>query len=159
MASYRNSRSVVAPRLFARWRAAGAGADAEAGSEKRIAFAFRLLEEHVKNSSKRTELQTQSEFQPHARPMVNMTFQTRPEGAATGDVGLWLLIASEIATHASFNFGASDFASATLWPANGVCRVGRDDLPNNHKIKQHPHRSFPCLTPQRKQLRGPPHSV
>ncbi len=29
------------------------------------------------------------------------------------------------------------FLDHIFWPANGVCRVGRDDLPNYQKIVQH----------------------
>jgi len=43
-----------------------------------------------------------------------MTFQTPSERAATGDVRLWLVMASEIAAQASFNFGTSNVACARL---------------------------------------------
>ncbi len=81
--------------------------------------------------------------------MVNMTFQTRPEAeGAAGDVRLWLLMASEIATQASFNFGTSDFASATLGPRTKCAGLEETICQNNHKIKQHPYRSFPLSYPR-----------
>src|SRR5258708_39602269 len=75
-------------------------------------------------------------------------FQTPSETVTIEDVGPWLLMASEIATQASFNFGTSDFAWPTLIRKTGAdMLIAATTRPSGPKIgapTPPPSRLFSC---------------